>query len=173
MMIAGLLIIIVTALSAILNSSSTLYTRLQSHEIDLATGHSTIPYAGNMKERISFWLGLPDRKTEGKDFRITVSILDTEQKLITGYRRDFKYKTTRNDLAGSHYYKIASHKFGVEFRGFLRYELEGEWMPQAPASLVLRKSRETTFTNREILMVILGGLVLATGFGFIVSNTNE
>ncbi len=170
-MIVGLLLVIIAALTAILHSSSTLYTNLQSYEIDLVTGNSTVPYASDVKERISFWLGLPDKETEGRDFRITVSILDPEQKLITGYRRDFKYKTTRNDFGNIHYYKIATHKFGVEFKGFLRYELEGEWMPQAPASLTLRKSRETTFTNREILMVILGGIVLATGFGFVVRNT--
>ena len=172
-MAIGLLMIITSSIDAIIDSSSNLYKEKQAFDISFNENDVTIPYQHPDKKKISFWLALPDKTIESKDFKFTVSILDVDKKIIEGFRRDFAFKTTRQDINKKSYYKLGSYKFPYDFDGFINYKIEGDWKPETSAKLSLKESSKTSFSNGQILISFTGCIMLAIGFGVLVRNTSE
>ena len=172
-MAIGLLMINTSSIDAILDSSSKLYKELQTHNINLEQKTETIAFNNPDKKKISFWLGLPSRDIENKDFKIIISILDSNKKIIKGFRRDLAFKTIRQEIDNNFYYKLGDHKFGYDFEGYIKYELEGEWLPETKTILSLKENRKTSFSKNQILVALTGGIVLALGFIVLIRNTSE
>ena len=172
-MALGLLMIIGSSVDAIIDSSSNLYKEKNAFDISFNENDVTIPYQHPDKKKISFWLALPDKTIESKDFKFTVSILDVDKKIIEGFRRDFAFKTTRQDIDNNFYYKLGSYKFPYDFDGFINYKFDGDWKPATSAKLSLKESSKTSFTTGQILVSFTGCIMLAIGFGVLVRSTSE
>ncbi|MFC1589223.1 hypothetical protein ACFL3P_03020 [Pseudomonadota bacterium] len=172
-MALGLLMIIGSSVDAIIDSSSNLYKEKHAFDISFNENDVTIPYQHPEKKKISFWLALPDKSVEAKDFKFTVSILDVDKKPLEGFRRDFAYKTTRQDIDNKFYYKLGSFKFPYDFDGFINYKFDGDWKPATSAKLSLKESSKTSFTPGQILVSFTGCIMLAIGFGVLVRSTSE
>lgn len=172
-MAVGLLMIIGSSVDAIIDSSSTLYIEKQAFDVSFKENDVTIPYLHPDKKKISFWLALPDINIEAKDFKFTVSILDTDKKVLEGFRRDFAFKTTRQDIDNKFYYKLGSYKFPYDFDGYINYKTEGNWMPETTAMLSLKESNKTAFSGGQILVSFSGCLLLLFGFIVLIRNTSE
>lgn len=172
-MAIGLLMINTSSIDAIIDSSSQLYKEVQSHNVDLEQKSETIAFNNEDKKKISFWLALPNRDVENKDFKMTIAILDSNKEIIKGFRRDLAFKTIRQDIDDKHYYKLGDHTFGYSFKGFIKYEIEGDWLPETNATLSLKENRKTSFSTNQILVALGGGIVLALGFVVLVRNTSE
>lgn len=172
-MAVGLLMIIGSSIDAIIDSSSNLYKEKLAFDVSFKESDVTIPYLHPDKKKISFWLALPDKSIEAKNFKFTVSILDTDKKVLEGFRRDFAFKTTRQDIENNFYYKLGSYKFPYDFDGFINYKFEGDWKPATSAKLSLKESSKTSFTLGQILVSFSGCILLALGFITLVRNTSE
>ena len=172
-MAIGLLLIIGSSVDAIIDSSSNLYIEKQAFDVSFNENDVTIPYLHPDKKKISFWLALPDKNIEAKDFKFTVSILDTDKNILEGFRRDFSFKTTRQDIDNKFYYKLGSYKFPYDFDGYINYKTEGNWIPETTAMLSLKESNKTGFSSGQILASFSGCLLLLFGFIVLVRNTSE
>lgn len=171
-MAIGLLMINISSIDAIIDSSSQLYMEVQAHDIDLEQKTDSIAFSNKDKNKISFWLALPNRDVESKDFKITISIFDADNQLIKGFRRDLAFKTVRQEIDGKFYYKLGDHTFGYNFAGFIKYELEGDWLPETQTVLSLKENRKTSFSTNQIIVALSGGIVLALGFVVLIRNTS-
>ena len=169
----GLLMINVSSIDAIIDSSSQLYSEVQSHPIDLENKSEILNFNNTDKKRISFWLALPNKDIEQKDFKIVISILDSKQRVIKGFRRDFSFKTTRQEIDNHFHYKLGDHKFGRSFEGYIKYELEGNWLPETQPTLSIKENRKTSFSNNQALAAFTGGMLLILGFVVLVRNTSK
>ena len=172
-MVTGLLMINTSSIDAIIDSSSKLYKEIETHNIDLDGKTETIAFNNEDKRKVSFWLALPDRNIENKDFKIVISILDKNKELIKGFRRDLVFKTIRQEVDSHFYYKLGDHKFGYDFEGYIKYELEGEWLPKTKPILSLKENRKTSFSRNQIIVALTGGILLALGFVVLIRNTSE
>ncbi|MDH5388247.1 MAG: hypothetical protein OEY06_07350 [Gammaproteobacteria bacterium] len=172
-MAVGLLMINTSSIDAIIDSSSHLYQETQSYNIDLELKTETIAFNNPDKRKISFWLALPNKDVETKNFKIVVSILDSNKEIIKGFRRDLAFKTIRQEIDDIFYYKLGDHKFGYDFEGYIKYELEGDWLPGTKTLLSLKENRKTSFSTNQIIVALTGGIVLALGFVVLVRNTSE
>ena len=172
-MVVGLLMINTSSIDAIIDSSSQLYMDVESHDIDLEKKTETIAFNNNDKKKISFWLVQPNRDIENKDFKIVISVLDSNKNFVKGFRRDLAFKTIRQEIDGDFYYKLGDHKFGYDFEGYIKYELEGEWLPETKTMLSLKESRKTSFSNNQVLVSLGGAIFLALGFVVLIRNTSE
>jgi len=172
-MVIGLLMINTSSIDAIIDSSSALYSEVQSHDVDLVNKTETIAFTNKDKKKISFWLALPNRDIENKDFKITISIFDANNEMIKGFRRDLAFKTIRQEIDNTFYYKLGDHQFGYNFNGFIKYEVEGAWQPEAKTMLSLKENRKTSFSTNQIIVALTGGIVLALGFVVLIRNTSE
>lgn len=172
-MAIGLLMINTSSIDAIIDSSSQLYAEVQSHEIDLEQKTETIPFTNKDKRKISFWLALPTQEVENKDFKITISIFDANNEMIKGFRRDLAFKTIRQEIDDTFYYKLGDHQFGYDFKGSIKYKVEGTWLPATKTILSLKENRKTSFSTNQIIVALTGGFVLAFGFVLLIRNTSE
>lgn len=171
-MMAGIFTVVMASLAGIMQSSSDLYKELNSFPLDLETG-GDIPYEHAKKERVYFWLKQPNRDVEGKDFKLAILVLDANKELIKGFRRDLKFQTTRQDLDDGYYYKLGSHKFKAEFKGYIRYETTGGWLPEGTPSLLLRVTKETKFSMPQVIAILTGGVMLVLGLVMLMRDTSE
>ncbi|MCK5002141.1 MAG: hypothetical protein KAS57_03910 [Gammaproteobacteria bacterium] len=172
-MVVGLLMINTSSIDAIIDSSSQLYMDVESHDIDLEKKTETIAFNNNDKKKISFWLVQPNRDIENKDFKIVISVLDSNKNFVKGFRRDLAFKTIRQEIDGDFYYKLGDHKFGYDFEGYIKYELEGEWLPEEKPTLSFKENRKTSFSRNQVLVSLSGAIMLALGFIVLVRNTSE
>ncbi|MDH5613343.1 MAG: hypothetical protein OEY66_12905 [Gammaproteobacteria bacterium] len=172
-MAIGLLMINTSSIDAIIDSSSQLYAEVQSHNVDLEHKSETIAFTNKDKKKISFWLAIPNRDIENKDFKITISIFDANNEMIKGFRRDLAFKTIRQEIDNTFYYKLGDHQFGYNFDGFIKYEIEGTWLPETKTVLSLKENRKTSFSTNQIIVALTGGIVLALGFVVLIRNTSE
>lgn len=172
-MVIGLALIVGSSVDAIIDSSSKLYKQVSAYEVDLEKKQESIPYFQAEKKKTSFWLAVPKRDIEGKNFKITVTIHDEKNQLIEGFLRDFAYKTTRQVIDNNYYYKLGYFTFGYDFKGFINYEIEGDWQPDTNPMLSLKINQKTGFSPAQILVALSGGIVLAIGFVVLMRNTSE
>ena len=172
-MVIGLLMINTSSIDAIIDSSSQLYMEIESHDIDLSKKSDAIVFNTEEKKKASFWLVQPNRDIESKDFKIVISILDENKKFVKGFRRDFAFKTTRQEIDGKYHYKLGDHKFSYDFDGFIKYELEGDWLPETTPALSFKENRKTSFSQNQVLVSLSGAILLVLGFVVLVRNTSE
>jgi hypothetical protein len=172
-MVIGLALIVGSSVDAIIDSSSKLYKQVSSYEVDLEKKKESIPYFQAEKKKTSFWLALPKRDIEGKKFKITVTVHDENNQLIEGFLRDFTFKTTRQEIEGNYYYKLGYFTFGYDFKGFINYEVEGDWLPESNPILSLKINRKTAFSPNQIIASLSGAIILAIGFITLMRNTSE
>lgn len=172
-MVVGLLMINTSSIDAIIDSSSQLYMDVESHDIDLEKKTETIAFNNKDKKKISFWLVQPNRNIENKDFKIVISVLDSNKNFVKGFRRDLAFKTIRQEIDNHFYYKLGDHKFGYDFEGYIKYELEGGWLPETKPTLSFKENRKTSFSTNQILVALTGGIMLALGFVVLIRNTSE
>lgn len=172
-MAIGLLMINTSSIDAIIDSSRQLYQEVETHNIDLVKKTETIAFNNETKRKISFWLVLPDRNIEDKNFKIVLSVLDSNKAFIKGFRRDLAFKTTRQEIDGKFYYKLGDHKFGYDYEGYIKYELEGDWLPETSPTLSFKENRKTSFSNNQVLVSLGGAIFLALGFVVLIRNTSE
>lgn len=172
-MVIGLLMINTSSIDAIIDSSSQLYMDVESHDINLEKKTETIVFNNKDKRKISFWLVLPDRNIENKNFKIVVSVLDSNKNFVKGFRRDLAFKTIRQEIDGNFYYKLGDHKFGYDYEGYIKYELEGDYLPETTPTLSFKENRKTSFSNNQVLVSLGGAIMLALGFIVLIRNTSE
>ena len=172
-MIIGLFLIVSSSVDAIIDSASKLYKQVSAYEVNLDLKKESIPYFQAEKKKTSFWLALPKRDIEGKNFKITVTIHDENNQLIEGFLRDFAFKTTRQEIEGDYYYKLGYFTFGYDFKGFINYEIEGDWQPEKNPVLSLKINQKTAFSPAQILVALSGGIVLAIGCVVLMRYTSE
>lgn len=172
-MALGLFLIVSSSVDAIIDSSSNLYKQTSSFEVDLKKKKESLPYFQAEKEKTSFWLALPKKDIEGKNFKITVTIHDENNQLIEGFLRDFTFRTTRQEIDGNYYYKLGYFTFGYDFKGFINYEIDGDWQPATNPILSLKVNQKTAFSTTQALVSLCGGIVLAIGFIVLMRNTSE
>ncbi|MBU4304297.1 MAG: hypothetical protein KJ893_01515 [Candidatus Omnitrophica bacterium] len=122
-------------------------------------GMFTAKKGGNL----SFWLKVPDRRIENKNFSFEAAIFDHKGMKRVSYRTDFNYNQIRNNSGVGQYYLLGIHYFQSDFNGAIKYISSGIWLAPYNGSIVIRKSTLGSFPLKEFGFCVLGFLLCLKG----------
>lgn len=114
-------------------------------------------------ENLSFWLKVPDRRIENKNFSFEISIFNQKGNKKISYRTDFNYKHIRNNTGVGQYYLLGTHYFQKRFEGLIKYVSSGMFLSPYNGSIVIRKTTTGTFPFTEFGFCVLGFLLCLNG----------
>ncbi|MFH1093865.1 MAG: hypothetical protein V1739_06910 [Candidatus Omnitrophota bacterium] len=164
--IAGGTLIITSLVFGIISITNGLYEDVYTFPVRLSLKNDQ-EIAGNFSaktdEFFSFWLKVPDRRIENKDFQLKVIIVDLGSRAQTTWHSDFTVGYLRNSSGQGQYYQLGTHRFNKEFYGSLNYIAQGQWVTPYNAYLVIRRIKSLQWPSLHILLFAIGFIVLFRG----------
>jgi len=157
----------------IISITTGLYEDVYSFPLRLSsicTNQTAGSFNAEPDELFSFWIKLPDRRIENKDFQITTTICNSSLDKIITWKNDFKSSYLRSSSSQGQYYQLGSCRFHQKFRGFLKYSTNGSWIAPYNAHLVIRKIKSFRMPRFEMIALILGIIVLFQGINLMQQN---
>ncbi|MBI4845699.1 MAG: hypothetical protein HY810_04395 [Candidatus Omnitrophica bacterium] len=121
-------------------------------------------------ELLSFWLKVPDRRIENKDFDLVISLYDDKDNLVKTIPNSFNHGYFRNGSRLGQYYLLGSHQILNEFDGSLKYISSGNWVAPYNGYLVIRKTKPLFAPIQEILLCLLGVFIAWAGINLAQRN---
>lgn len=118
----------------------------------------------------SFWLKVPDRRIENKNFQLSVIIDDLASRAQTTWNTDFTFGYLRNSSGQGQYYQLGTYRFNNEFYGTLKYIAQGEWVAPYNAYLVIRKVKSLNWPKLHILLFLIGFILVFQGINSLQRN---
>ncbi len=118
----------------------------------------------------SFWLKVPDRRIENKDFQLTVIIDDKTSQTQTTWHSDFTYGYLRNSSGQGQYYLLGTHRFKTDFHGSLNYIAHGQWVAPYNAYLVIRRVKSFQWPKLQTMLFAIGFIILLQGINSLQKN---
>ncbi|MFH1063194.1 MAG: hypothetical protein V1747_09990 [Candidatus Omnitrophota bacterium] len=115
-----------------------LYTfsiKLSGQKKDTACGN----FVARKKEHLSFWLKVPDRRIENRDFQLSVNVTDFNKAIDTTWKNDFKLGFWRNSSEQGQYYHLGTYEFKNNFNGSICYKTSGKWIAPYNGALIIRR----------------------------------
>ena len=120
-------------------------------------------FAAKKGENLTFWLKVPDRRIENKNFSFEAAIFNHRGKKKISYRTDFNYNHVRNNSGVGQYYLLGTHYFQSDFNGAIKYISSGVWLAPYNGSIVIRKTTSRTLPLKEFEFFLLGFLLCLNG----------
>ncbi|MCG2712912.1 MAG: hypothetical protein L6416_11405 [Candidatus Omnitrophica bacterium] len=127
-------------------------------------------FSARTDEVLSFWLKVPDRRIENKDFQLSVIIDDLTSREKTTWHSDFNLGYLRNSSGQGQYYQLGTHRFKKDFYGSLNYIAHGQWVAPYNAYLVIRRVKSLQLPKLHILLFTIGFIMLFQGINSLQKN---
>ncbi|MFH1459572.1 MAG: hypothetical protein ABIG64_04280 [Candidatus Omnitrophota bacterium] len=127
-------------------------------------------FIANANESLSFWLKVPDRRIENRDFLLSVSIEDQNNQALATWMNNFSLGSLRNSSGFGQYYGLGTHYFHNDLVANLTYKIQGQWIAPYKGYLVIRKTRPLKIPTKHILCFTLGIIIIFSGVGIIIKN---
>lgn len=160
-------------LSGIFLFTGKYYGDFKTHSIELQESQTPMERSFISVEEdqlLSVWLKYSDRQIDNKDFKIAVFLIDEDGNIVQKFEKDFRFGRFRNNIKKVRYNKLGDFHSSKEFRGYLRYELDGTWTPTKTSALVIRKSPPVILPFKQIGFFLAGIISLIAGIETIASN---
>ncbi|MBU1043040.1 MAG: hypothetical protein KJ915_01425 [Candidatus Omnitrophica bacterium] len=168
-------IMITSLVFGIIQIANSKYDDLYTFTVKLA-GQKTDSACGNFiakkNEHLSFWIKIPDRRVENKDFQLSVNITDFNRAIDTTWKNDFRFGSWRNGTEEGQYYHLGTYDFKSSFNGTLCYKTSGNWIAPYNAALVIRRKARFKMPWRDFKFFNLGLLLFALGLSTFLKNKN-
>ena len=171
--IAGGTLLITSLVFGIISMTNGLYEDVYTFPVRLSLkNNQDIAGTFNAKadEVFSFWLKVPDRRIENKDFQLSVIIDDLGSRGQTTWHSDFTFGYLRNSSGQGQYYQLGTHRFNKEFFGSLNYIAHGQWVAPYNAYLVIRRVKSLKWPKIQIILFAIGFIVLFQGINSLQKN---
>ncbi len=114
-------------------------------------------------QRLSLWFRYLNRQTGEKNLKITASLIDEDENVIREFKKDIRFSYLGNGAKKIRFLKLDAYHVQKEFRGYLRYELEGTWTPTPISAFILRKSPPIRLPLKQICSFVVGIVALIVG----------
>lgn len=120
--------------------------KLSGKRTDTACGN----FIAAQNENLSFWLKVPDRRIENKDFQLSVNITDSNKAIDTTWKNNFQFGSWRNSSGQGQYYHLGTYEFKNNFNGTVCYKTSGSWITPYNGALVIRRVKPFKIPLREL-----------------------
>lgn len=127
-------------------------------------------FSAQMDDVYSFWLKVPDRRIENKNFQFSAIIDDLSSDTKTTWENDFSFGYLRNSSGQGQYYQLGTHRFNKPFYGSLNYISYGKWVAPYNAYLVIRKVKSLQWPKVHILFFLAGFISIFIGISSLQRN---
>ena len=171
--IAGGTLLITSLVFGIISITTGLYEDVYTFPVRLSlkNNQATVgTFSAKTDEIFSFWLKVPDRRIENKDFQLSVIIDDLASQAQTTWHNDFTFGYLRNSSGQGQYYQLGTHRFNKQFYGSLNYIAYGQWVAPYNAYLVIRRVKSLKWPKIQIILFTIGFIVLFQGVNFLQRN---
>ncbi len=171
--IIGGTLLITSLVFGIISVSGGLYDDVYTFPVQLSLQNEPSiagTFSARSEEVYSFWLKVPDRRIENKDFQLSVIIDDLASRTQTTWHNDFTFGYVRNSSGQGQYYQLGTHRFNTDFFGSLNYTAYGKWVAPYNAYLVIRKVKSLQWPKVQILLFIIGFIVILQGITSLQKN---
>lgn len=171
--IIGGTIMITSLVFGIIKFANNRYDDIYTFTVKL-TGQKKDSFCGSFfarkKEELSFWLKVPDRRIENRDFQLGINISDREKSIDTSWKNDFKFGYWRNSSGQGQYYHLGTYVFETNFMGSLCYKTSGTWTAPYNGALVVRRKHPMEAPYKDIVFFFTGMLFITLGLEAIAKN---
>ncbi len=171
--IAGGTLLITSLVFGIISITNGLYEDVYTFPVRLSLKNNQDiagTFSAKADQVFSFWLKVPDRRIENKDFQLSVIIDDLASSAQTTWHSDFTFGYLRNSSGQGQYYQLGTHRFNKDFYGSLNYIAHGQWVAPYNAYLVIRKVKSLQWPKIQILLFAIGFIVLIQGINCLQKN---
>lgn len=127
-------------------------------------------FSAKNDEVYSFWLKVPDRRIENKDFQLKVTIKDFASRSQTTWESNFTFGYLRNSSGQGQYYQLGNQRFSSDFYGSLNYSAQGKWVAPYNAYMVIRKVKSLQWPKSQLIFFLIGFIVLSKGINSLQKN---
>jgi hypothetical protein len=166
MMITSLVFGIIEIVNSRYDDLYTFTVKLAGQKNDAACGN----FLARNKENLSFWLKVPDRRIENKDFQLSVNITDVNKAIDVTWKNDFNFGYWRNSSEQGQYYHLGTYDFKQDFNGSVCYKTSGKWTAPYNGALVIRRVRPIKISFRDLGLCSSGLLLMILGLKAILKN---
>ncbi|MBU1086271.1 MAG: hypothetical protein KKD05_01995 [Candidatus Omnitrophica bacterium] len=143
--------------------------KLTGQKKDLACGN----FIAAQNEHLSFWLKIPDRRIENKDFQLSVNITDNNKAIDTTWKNDFRFGSWRNGTEQGQYYHLGTYDFKSNFNGTVCYKTSGSWIAPYNGALVILRRARFKMPWRDLKFFSFGLLLFALGLKTFLKTKNS
>ena len=168
--IAGGTLLITSLVFGIISITSGLYEDVYTYPVLLSVKNQQDiagTFSAQEDQILSFWLKVPDRRIENKNFKLSINIEGYITHSQKSWQSDFTFGYLRNSSGQGQYYQLGTHRFSKDFYGSLSYTAHGKWVAPYNAYLVVRKIKSLQWPKIQTLFFALGFLVLLLGINII------
>ncbi len=171
--IFGGTVIITSLVFGIISIANSRYNDIHTFTVTL-TGQKEVSACGNFtakkNEHLSFWLKVPDRRIENRDFQLSVNISDFNKATDTTWKNDFRFNSWRNSSGQGQYYHLGTYDFKNDFTGSICYKNTGKWVAPYNGALVIRRIKPFKMPWRDLGFFLSGLLLFVLGLKTFLKN---
>ena len=171
--IAGGTLLITSLVFGIFSISNGLHEDVHTFPIRLSvknTENAAGTFRARKDEVFSFWLKVPDRRIENKNFQLKVIIDDLTSPAQTTWQSDFTFGYLRSSSWQGQYYQLGTHRFNSDFLGSLNYTANGKWLAPYNAYLVIRRVKSLKWPKLHLILFVIGFIAIFQGTNFLQKN---
>lgn len=114
-------------------------------------------------QRLSLWFRYLNKPVGNKNLKIAAALIDEDENVIKEFIKDIRFSYLGEGAKKIRFLKIGAYPVQKEFRGYLRYELDGTWAPTNISALILRKSPPLRLPLKQICFFVVGIVALIVG----------
>jgi hypothetical protein len=166
LLIVGGTIIVTGIVFTVANVVNGNFDSLHSFPVSLSTlvrektaGSFSVP----SRTMLSLWLKVPDCRIEGRDFQLSVKIIDDISGEVVLWKNTFSNSMIHNNDAEGQYYLLGIHYFNNNFSGKINYSERGSWVAPYNGYLVVRKPKIFSIPAERMAFLIAGIMLSIIG----------